>query len=57
MPLVVGWGGEGGRGGREGMGGREEELKEQELKAGGCGVAARKCRTMLDPSCIMLWAV
>jgi hypothetical protein len=28
----------------------EEELKEQELKVGGCGVAARKCRTMLDPS-------
>ena len=28
---------------------REEELNEQELKVGGCGVAARKCRTVLWP--------
>jgi hypothetical protein len=36
---------------------KEEELNEQELKVGGCGVAARKCRPMLDPSCVVLWAV
>jgi hypothetical protein len=33
---------------------QKEELKEQELKVGGCGVAARKCRPILDPSCVEL---